>query len=164
MAGEAGQLHDSRALRALEREQLAAGHERQQRRRQRAGEQQRAERPHGLLLVGVDRPQDEQVEPGEDDREREREGRVRRHGLPARADDQLAGVHDPGRVQLALTARSSATPSVADLGRQLGRVVAADRVVVGDRAAGGDDRLAGRAPWRAPLLDRLVALLRARGR
>jgi hypothetical protein len=35
----------------------------------------------------------------------------------------------------------------------MGGVVAADRVVMGDRAGGGDDRLAGRALDLAPLLD-----------
>src|SRR6185436_7228713 len=43
----------------------------------------------------------------------------------------------------------------ADLGPHVGGVVAADRVVVGDRAAGGDDRLRSRPLDLPPLLDLL---------
>ncbi len=76
--------------------------------------------------------------------------RPRPAGPPAQ---QLAGVHDPRRVELALTARSSASSLRADLALHPRRVIATDRVVVGDRAAGR--RRSPRWPplHRAPLLD-----------
>ena len=46
----------------------------------------------------------------------------------------------PAGSQRSLTARSSSIPNSPISARQVGRVVAADRVVVRDRAAGGDDR------------------------
>ena len=50
---------------------------------------------------------------------------------------ELAGVHDPGRVAAVLHRAQQLQPELADLVGQVGRVVAADRVVVGDRAARG---------------------------
>ena len=63
----------------------------------------------------------------------------------------------PAGSRRSLTARSASSPSSPDLGGHVGGVVAPDRVVVGDRALGGDDRLAGGRLGRAPLLDLLAA-------
>ena len=69
------------------------------------------------------------------------------------AGEELAGVHDPGRVELLLDRAQHLEPGLAHLGLHVGGVVAADRVVVGDRAAAGDDRLRGGALDLPPLLE-----------
>ena len=61
----------------------------------------------------------------------------------------LPGFMIPAGSSCSLTARSTSRPVRADLGLHVGGVVAADGVVVGDRAAAGDDRLeAARLTWR----------------
>ena len=67
--------------------------------------------------------------------------------------NELAGVHDPGRVELLLDRAQDVEAGRAHLGLHVGGVVAADRVVVGDRAAAGDDRLAGGPLDLPPLLE-----------
>ena len=69
----------------------------------------------------------------------------------ARSEQQLPGVHDPGRVAALLDRAQQLEPELADLVAEVRRVVAADRVVVGDRAAGGDDRARRGVLDRAPL-------------
>jgi diguanylate cyclase (GGDEF)-like protein len=56
--------------------------------------------------------------------------------------EQLAGVHDPGRVEPLLSGADQVEPDLAHLGGHPGRVVPADGVVVGDGAPRGHDRLA----------------------
>ena len=63
---------------------------------------------------------------------------------PALVRQQLAGVHDPGRVEPLLRRPQQLEAGLPHLGPHVGRVVAAGGVVVADRAAVGDDRLAGR--------------------
>src|SRR3954469_8096712 len=66
---------------------------------------------------------------------------------------QLARVHDSRRVEPPLGRPDDLDAELADLAGQPGHVVAADGVMAGDRAPGGDDRVAGRALGRTPLLD-----------
>src|SRR3954447_5313981 len=66
---------------------------------------------------------------------------------------QLARVHDPHRIQAPLGRPDDLDPQLAHLVGHPRDVVAADRVVVGDRAARGDDRVARRPLRRPPLLD-----------
>jgi EAL domain-containing protein (putative c-di-GMP-specific phosphodiesterase class I) len=56
--------------------------------------------------------------------------------------EQLAGVHDPGRVEPLLRSANKVEPELAHLRGHPRGVVAADGVVVGDGAARGHDRLA----------------------
>ena len=89
------------------------------------------------------------------------------HDLPARVDperrrrlvrrQQLAGVHDPGRIELALEGAQRGHAGVPHLGADVPGVVAAHRVVMGDRPAGGDDRLATPPPSPRPLRELLAA-------
>ena len=72
---------------------------------------------------------------------------------------QLPGVHDPGRVEPLLHGAQRLHAQLAHLGGHPGRVVAADGVVVGDRAAVRDDRVHRGRLRRAPLVE-LGALLR----
>ena len=80
-------------------------------------------------------------------------GAVREHSAMRRpgrryrpSGSSLPGFMIPAGSSAALTARRTSTPSGARLGAHPRRVVAPDRVVVRDRAAGGDDRVARRAP------------------
>src|SRR3954454_22070002 len=66
---------------------------------------------------------------------------------------QLARVHDPLRIQAPFGRPDDLDPQLADLVGHPRHVVAADRVVGGDLSARRDDRVAGRALGRAPLLD-----------
>ena len=52
-----------------------------------------------------------------------------------RLRQQLPGIHDPGGVEALLERPQRLEPELAHLGAHVGRVVAPDRVVVGDRAA-----------------------------
>ncbi len=70
--------------------------------------------------------------------------------------DQLPGVHDPGRVEALLQRPQGLDARLAHLGLHVGGVVAADRVVVGDRSPRPDDRLGGGRLRGAPLLDLLA--------
>ena len=82
---------------------------------------------------------------------------------PPSRKQQLAGVHDPGGIEALLDRAQRVEAERAGLGLQVGHVVAADRVVVGDRAAGGDDRLAGGRAWpRATARSRRRGPARAR--
>ena len=81
-------------------------------------------------------------------------------GLDGPSAEQLAGVHDPGRVEPLLDRAQRLEAELADLRLHVGGVIAADGVVVGDRAARGDDRLAGGRLDRPPLLDLLAAAAR----
>ena len=62
----------------------------------------------------------------------------------------------PAGSSRSLTARRASIPSSPISGAMYGSVVAADRVVMGDRPPGPDDRLAGRGLDGPPLLE-LVA-------
>src|SRR4051794_22495533 len=73
--------------------------------------------------------------------------------------NQFPGVHDARRVQFGLDRLERGDAPRPDLALEVGRVVAADRVVVGQRATVGDDRLAGGLLGRGPLLDLVSALL-----
>ena len=64
----------------------------------------------------------------------------------------------PAGSQRCLTARRSSTPSLPSSRLQPRHVVAPDRVVVGDRRAGGGDRVARRALGGAPLSGRVAAV------
>ena len=77
---------------------------------------------------------------------------------------QLPGVHDPRGVELRLDRPQRREPRRPRLRRQPRRVVAADRVVVGDGRARRGDRVAGRALGPQPLPRRIVAVLRRRAR
>src|SRR6476661_7528649 len=68
---------------------------------------------------------------------------------------QLARIHHAGRIQLRLERPQCAQARVARLGAHPGNVVGAHGVVVGDRPARGDDRVARGALGGAPLLDLL---------
>ena len=81
---------------------------------------------------------------------------------PSSGGQQLAGVHHPGGVEALLQRPAGPRAQLADLGAHVGRVVLADGVVMGDRAAGGDDRLTGRGLRLSPLLELLPARCRAR--
>src|SRR4051794_24428934 len=61
---------------------------------------------------------------------------------PSSGGQELAGVHHPGGVEAVLQGVQNVEPELADLGAHVGRMVLADGVVMGDRAGGGDDRLA----------------------
>ncbi len=69
------------------------------------------------------------------------------------SSEELSRVHDPSGIELLLDRPQHVDADLADLGLHVGRVVAADRVVVGDRGALGDDRLRGGALDLPPLLD-----------
>ncbi len=69
--------------------------------------------------------------------------RRRRHRNALARREQLPGVHDPGGVE-ALLDHPQQLRAARVLLRQPRRVVAPDRVVVGERAAGGEDRVARR--------------------
>ena len=98
------------------------------------------------VLRGDDRPaRSSAPPPASKNRKKRRDRRL--------AGQQLAGVHDPGRVESFLHRPQRSSAGLPHLGLHVGGVVAADRVVVGDRAAVGDDRLAGGALDRRPLLD-----------
>src|SRR3954470_8303810 len=73
--------------------------------------------------------------------------------------NQFPGVHDARGVELGLDGAQGGDAAGADLALQIGNVVAADGVVVAERAAVGDDGLAGRVLGRRPLLDLRSALL-----
>ena len=93
---------------------------------------------------------------GRVDQERERPGH-RAHGT------STPGLSTPAGSSSALTARRMPTPDVTDLAGVPGLVVGADRVVVGDRRAGREHRVAGRGLRRAPTGQRVVALLGGHG-
>jgi hypothetical protein len=79
--------------------------------------------------------------------------------VPERLRQKLLGVHDPGGVEASLQRSEGLEPELADLGGDPREVSGSDRVVMGDRAAGGDDRLARRRLRGAPLLDLRAPLL-----
>src|SRR5260221_13568048 len=72
---------------------------------------------------------------------------------------QLARVHDPRRVELGLDGSERREASLADLLAHPRRMIAPDGVMVGDRAATGDDRPARRLLDGGPLRDRILLLL-----
>ena len=71
----------------------------------------------------------------------------------------LPGFMIPAGSSRSLAARSTSTPSSPISARSHGRVVATDRVVVGDRAAAGHDRVRSRGLGRPPLVQRRLRLL-----
>src|SRR5207302_3914358 len=81
--------------------------------------------------------------------------------LTAALRQELAGVHDPGGVELGLERAQRRDPVPSDLIAHPRRVVAADGVVVGDRAAVRADRSARGFLGLTPLRD-LLALALAR--
>ena len=82
---------------------------------------------------------------------------IRRRRALVRPDSSLPGFMIPAGSQRSLSARRTPTPSSPHLGRHPRRVVAPDGVVVGERAAGGQDRVARRRLQRPPLRRRVVA-------
>ena len=80
-------------------------------------------------------------------------GYLKRSIWPGWLLDELAGVHDPGWVEALLDRQQRLDAELADLGLHVGSVVAADRMVMGDRPPGGDDRVAGGGLELPPLLD-----------
>ena len=85
----------------------------------------------------------------------------RRGASPA---DSLPGFMIPAGSQRCASARSTSRPSAPVLGLEPGAMVAADRVMVRDRRAGGGDRVARRALGGPPLPDRVLGVLRAPAR
>src|SRR5204862_289474 len=73
--------------------------------------------------------------------------------------EELAGIHDSGRVELLLDRPQRLEPERSVLGLEVVDVVAADGVVVRDRPARRHDGLAGGALGRLPLLGPRAALL-----
>ena len=71
--------------------------------------------------------------------------------------DQDAGIEDPGRVELGLGGAQGGGEGGRALAVVPGAVVAADRVVVGDRAAALDQRLGDGRLDLVPLLDLAAA-------
>src|SRR3954471_18781141 len=67
--------------------------------------------------------------------------------------NQFPGVHDARGVELGLDGAQGPDAAGADLALQIGNVVAANGVVMAERAAVGDDGLAGGALGRRALLD-----------
>src|ERR1700733_11603004 len=71
----------------------------------------------------------------------------------ARSRDQHARVHDPRRVKRALRRNERFAEQVGALRAIPGHMVAPDRVMMSDRAAGGDQSIGGAGLDVAPLLD-----------
>src|SRR6202020_3084528 len=72
--------------------------------------------------------------------------------------NQLAGVEDSRRIQSRLDRAQHLHAQIANLVTHPRPVVGADRVVMGDGAAGGDDRLRWGLLGGPPLLDRIATL------
>jgi len=69
----------------------------------------------------------------------------------------------PAGSSVRLTSPSRAIERLSHLALVPSAVIAADAVVVGDRATGGEDRLAGRGLGGPPLLDRILELIAGDG-